>query len=585
MLFNLQKTTVVNSRLGFFFFGAVIGFFLWMITETSHWDDNPVLVALFMGFLCLGLAITLLWEAGKQRLWMVLLPVVMFIFLVGWAWWQVPVAESHYEGDDFRLPTVILAVLLSGYLLLPYLQIFYSTCKKQFPYAQWFRYMMRNTYVLMMAGGFLGIFWLLLLMWAALFELVDIEFFSELFEKESFIWLASSSMMALGIAFARERSQWLQTLQNNIFSLVRLLTPVLAVMGSIFVAVLPFTGLQVLWDTGHANALLLTLAGFTLLFINIAYQEGTELEQLKPWLLRTMQVLMLLLPVFSLLALYAVYLRIEQYGLMPVRFYGFLFALVLSLLAFAYVYVGVRQYPRFTHLSGINKTFSLLIISLAVLLHTPLLDPLALSTSHQYHRLVSGQADPDTFDYAALRFKLGYAGNARLQQLEGADLPFQIKVDEQLKQLAKADWYYGFRRQQENPKLQRKLLTVLPAERALPEALWQVMYEHGRYKNRVCTEQQHCVAYAINLDIDESLEYVLLIPGNGNYELLELYDTNKAGNWQFVENLRPAKGMPHNVQVSALAKAMQRGQVQPKKPPYYDDLAIGEYRFYAWERQ
>ncbi len=319
-----MKTTDDNkpfqTHLFFFLFGTAIGVCLWGLSSVSEWDSNPLWVSSFITVLCFGLAAVLLWEPGARPHWVLLPPVMVFGLLVAWAWWQVPfIDDAKYDGDDFRQPTAILAVLLCGYLLLPYLQMFYQTRSRSLPYAQWFMRLVHNTYTVAMAGAFLGIFWILLFLWAALFELIDVEFFSDLFAEEGFAWLASASIMALGISLVRERSQWIETLQNNTFSLVRLLSPILALMGLLFVAVLPLTGLEALWDTGHASALLLTLAGFAIIFINTIYQDGQHTETLKPWLLRTMQILMLLLPIFTGLALYAVYLRVMQYGLMPSR--------------------------------------------------------------------------------------------------------------------------------------------------------------------------------------------------------------------------------------------------------------------------
>ncbi len=583
----------MNTHWGFFLLGALIGLGLWWITEFPDWADSSWLVALFMSLLCLGLALTLLWQPEQEwrSYWIVLPPLMLFAALIVWVWLQVPPSEALevlYDGDDFRQGTVITAILLIGYVLLPYLQLWAqktspNAATKPFTYAHWLSLLLRNTTLVATAAAFLGLFWLLLGLWAALFELVGIEVFSDLFSTEGFIWLASSSMLALGIAIARERSQWLQTLQNHAFSLIRLLSPVLALMGAVFIAVLPFTGLQVLWDTGHASALLLTLAVFILGFINASYLDGANGDNLKPWLLRTQQLLLLLLPIFTCLALYATYLRVEQYGLMPNRLYALLMALVMSGVALGYAYIGARQYPHFRGLSKLNSAVIILIMLLAVLLHTPLLDPLRLSAAHQYYRLMNGQADPKTFDYAALRYHLGHAGEARLQHMQHASVPFQATLDDQLKLLAKTESYYDFRNVQKKPLVPEQI-TVLPAGQPLPEALWQVMRTHDRLEETHCVAPQGCIAYAINLDTDAPLECVLLTPGAGNYNLLELYDQNAAGEWVFIQSLYPDDGNAADITEAVLA-AMQKGEVSAQTPRYYQDLVIGGHRFYAERRQ
>ncbi len=245
----------------------------------------------------------------------------------------------------------------------------------------------------------------------------------------------------------------------------------------------------------------------------------------------------------------------------------------------------MRQAPHFKHLALINKALSITTIVLALLLHTPLLDPLRLSAAHQNQRLLNEDVAPEMFDFAALQYKLGHIGYAYVQSLHNAQLPLQTEIDEQLKLLAATDNYYQFRDKKNQSQLKREWLTLLPKEQPLPESLWAAIKEQGRDEN-ACNEEQHCVLYAVNLDNDDVLEQVLFIPSNKHYEALELYDNDSKEEWSFIQNLYIDAALSEtSANNLALEEALLNQQVSTQAPRYYKDLIIGKYRFYSGQRQ
>ena len=97
-----------------------------------------------------------------------------------------------------------------------------------------------------------GLTWLLLWLWAALFQLVDIGFFRTLFRDDAFIALATGTLFGFGVLIGRTQHRAIQTVRSVLFAVGRGLLPLLAFIALLFVLSLPFTGLEPLWRTRSA---------------------------------------------------------------------------------------------------------------------------------------------------------------------------------------------------------------------------------------------------------------------------------------------------------------------------------------------
>src|SRR3546814_11691204 len=73
-----------------------------------------------------------------------------------------------------------------------------------------------NGLLLFMALLMLAAFWLLIWLWAGLFRLVGIRIFATLFESSGFIWVASATVVAIGLWIGLERGQVVDALRNEI---------------------------------------------------------------------------------------------------------------------------------------------------------------------------------------------------------------------------------------------------------------------------------------------------------------------------------------------------------------------------------
>ncbi len=138
---------------------------------------------------------------------------------------------------------------------------------------------------------------------------------------------------------------------------------------------------------------------------NAVYQDGDTAVTDGPWYRRGITAVIVAMPVFTGLSLYSLTLRIDQYGFTPDRLYALIFAGVLGLYGLGYGLAVLRHAGKWLSLlQPVNIALSLVVIVLALMFHTPVLDPLRLSADSQYWRLASGETGAATFDYGTLRF-------------------------------------------------------------------------------------------------------------------------------------------------------------------------------------
>src|SRR5690606_3403235 len=133
--------------------------------------------------------------------------------------------------------------------------------------------------------GFTGVFWIILFLGAALFRVIGLTFLEDLIRHDWFWIPVTCVVFALAVHLTDVRDGLIRGVRLVALMLLSWLLPVMTVLAFGFLAALPFTGLDGLWRTGSATALVLAATGALILLINAAYQDG-EAENLPPLSLR-----------------------------------------------------------------------------------------------------------------------------------------------------------------------------------------------------------------------------------------------------------------------------------------------------------
>ena len=315
------------------------------------------------------------------------------------------------------------------------------------PYPLFFENAWNNVISLAVGALFVGAAWLLLWLWASLFELVNITLFEKVFGSRLFALPFSGLAGGVSLAIIRQQHRIVRSIRDLALALFAVLAPVLAVAGMLFLAALPFTGLTPLWDTGHATGVLLTVAFGSVFLVNAVIRDGAGGPP--P---RFMTILLggqlALAPVFAGLAVYATALRVGQYGFTPERVYALIFGGCAVIWTAAYAYAAIRWRPGWPDAARrYNPVLGCVTALVALATVTPLLDPYQLSARTQVERLVSGRVAPAAFDFGLLKFKLGAPGRAALERIRtDPSLPQRAEIDGLLAIVDEATRYWQWKR-------------------------------------------------------------------------------------------------------------------------------------------
>ena len=230
----------------------------------------------------------------------------------------------------------------------------------------------RNFLVTALSAIFVLIFWLILVLWGELFSVIEIDFFRDLFREDWFIFPVLGFALGLGMIIFRNLTRVIDTITKLLHALIKLLLPLIVTVAVIFLAALPFVGLDVLWSTGNGTALLLWLLAVILFFTNAVYQDGRETNAYAPVIHRLIFSGLCVMPIISALSLYGLVLRLNQYGWSVERCWAFVVWLILTLLAVGYVMGIVRRRAEWTiDLARVNRYMGLVVLGLMILTNKP----------------------------------------------------------------------------------------------------------------------------------------------------------------------------------------------------------------------
>ena len=403
------------------------------------------------------------------------------------------------------------------------------------PYADYFDLAWTNAVRLALSVAFTGAFWLLLFLAGALFKLIGVSAIETLIGETAFAFPATGLMFAAAVHTAVQlteaRAGLVRGVRTVALILLAWLLPLMVVIAAGFLATLPFTGLAPLWGTKAATALLLSAAAALIVLINAAYQDGVEPAHAIPrWAARIAGLL--LIPIV-VLAAYALWLRVQQYGLTPDRVFAAAYLLVATGFTIGYAIAALRPGAWMKPLEPTNLTMAAVCVLLIIALFTPIADPARLSVADQVRRLERGKVTADKFDFDFLRFDSGPYGKAALERLKAGK-------DKTLQKLAAAA---ALRRERnnirsatvddasaENGKL-LETIKVYPLGSSLPESFKRQYTKPTAMRIPFCAPADKCVALVRDVDGAEGPE--VLVTGEGGDDRIVVYRLRKAQNdWE-----------------------------------------------------
>lgn len=511
----------------------------WLVPQNSDW--------LFYGMpATIALSVTLLltvvsFKQGALWAWLALIFIVV-LAMSGWLKWQVESVDKWRQFDllwQYGLRLVLMAMLV-----LPWIQYQLHSPTGSARYPQFYTRLWHNVLTVFIVVVANGLFWLVLLLWSALFKLVGITFFSTLFfETDGFAYVTIGLITALAVILARTQSRLIAAVQKLLTLIATGLLPVVSLLALLFIVTLPFTGVEAISARVSAAGLLSTLTLMLLLLVAIV-SEPQRRELPYPRVLRSMiSASLCVAPLYVLIAGWALWVRIQQYGWTPERLYGALTVLVLLVWSFGYLLSLLRRGRDPGEWQGkVILSVSLLMLTILLLLASPVLDVWRISVNSHMARYHSGKITADQVSLYMLAHG-GKAGREALKSLQDDETFIQDrKRKRELTALLQGD------KVSPTAKDLAQTVMIAPGSQKPDAAFWAFVKEQS-YSDNSCLEPDACVLVSQDLNGDGQSELVLY---NFTVGESQIYGV-KNKKWTLIANARLPDGFSKTQLLHAIA--------------------------------
>jgi hypothetical protein len=265
------------------------------------------------------------------------------------------------------------------------------------------------------AGAFTGLVWLVIFLSDEVLRIVGIDVIGRLLDHEIVPMVLTGAVFGLGMAVIHDLADLLSP--YVVLRVFRLFLPVVLAVMAVFLIALPFRGLDGLAGGLSPAMLLLTMVAGGISLVSIAIDQTDPEATQSPVLQRCAQAMALVLPLVAGLALWAIWVRVGDYGWSPERIFVALIAVVGLGYGVLYAVAVLRGAGWMERIRQGNIWMALVIVALAALWLTPILNAERISAQSQLARFTSGQTPVGTLDLSALR-SWGKPGAAVVAELE-----------------------------------------------------------------------------------------------------------------------------------------------------------------------
>ncbi len=568
------------ARIGVFF--PVLGLFegaVWWLADPFAVEPlgaarvEYTVVALITAAFLVG---RLTWTGRAPSRWAaVMLALGGVVGLVTWlVWGHIPSAETEFRGDGQRALAWAVGAFAFLYILTPFAQIHQQHGRLRFPYEDLFDHSWNNFFIGLVATGFTGALWVVLGVWGALFNLVEISVFSDLFGSRPFAYFCTFTVFGYGLALGRSSEAVIAALRRITLLAGRALLPLTATVALLFALTLPATGLGPLWATGSATPLVLVLLALLALLLNAVFEDGSRAAPYPTALRVVVEAAICVMPLYAAIAIYGTSLRVSQYGLTPQRVYALIFGTIALVYSVGYAAAVVRREgPWIGLLRRVNVAAALLVATITLLVQLWPLDPLRLSAKSQAGRLARGEVAASDFDFATLRFRLGHYGWAELDRLEALEQHPQVDaIRVAIETVRSAPNFWSVRSDSPVADLDRIRFQAVPRGLKVPPAVLEAMARDRTDLGRtLCSERGACLVLGADVDGDDALEFCLL--GGVGWFYSACYRRSGPEEWKGIGTLafRGESSPPSTARIEEWYGGMTE---VPIRPSVYHDLVV-----------
>ncbi|WP_137701578.1 DUF4153 domain-containing protein [Marimonas lutisalis] len=411
---EIQPENVTLNRTEMALVGGFAGLALWLFVDVlPDVIDNDRLL-LFLATLCLSAFAVLLALGGPERIWRAAIgALVLAVPVAGlmlWASYRFDAVEPLLTGGH---GLVSLGAIV--FVATPFVAARLSEAGGWARYALLFDASWMIVVRFVAAWLFAGLFWAVLMLSNELLSLVGVTLIEDILDFEPVPYVLTGLLLGLAIQVVHELRDYVSPFL--IHRLLRLLLPMLLPVVVLFIAALPFRGLSGLFGSLSPAATLMAVAFAGVTLISTAIDRDDENATASVVIRDSARLMALTLPVLGGLALYAVWLRVGQYGWTPDRLLAWFAAGFIAFYGAAYalaVLSGARWMGR---IREVNRWVAVGIVAAAALWLTPVVDAQKISANSQLARIEENGLEPGQMALWEMAHEWGHAGQAALDRM------------------------------------------------------------------------------------------------------------------------------------------------------------------------
>jgi len=538
--------------------------------EISWWPSKSgpsvTVLGLWLTILPTSFALSYRSSVATKSYWLSLLAMMLLLLAIGVYFGRAYDLEAMREGGF----AVLVAAVVLWFIVLFWLKAALHEQKLWPSYASLFGYSWHNFLCITLASLFALIFFGVLMLWGKLFEVINIDFFTDLFLRSWFLFPSLVMAFAYALILFRTQINAVGVMQRILRALFSILLLVIGLVTILFVAFLPVTGIELIWMKGYGSDTILLFVGIALFLYNAVFQDASE-QPYGDLLTRIARFIPVVLLILVALALYGIALRIQQHGLSVQRIWAAILVAIMAAFTLAYsLQTLFRSEGWQQKFNATNRVMACVIALLLVFTVSPHSSLNKMAIASQLNRLHSGQVSPELFDYAYIA-RLGETGMNVLEELASDDL--LANNPDALTSLNHAIESNGNRYYASPPKTteQRARITenliVYPPDAELD--LDQLLLSLSSSNFEWCEKSRACVLLLLDVTGDDIDDKILLTPSYQN-------------TYQASRLVEYAPGQYHNVgyvnfeaDLDALLNAIERGNVKTKPSPW-KNIKIGD---------
>ena len=441
MQLNSDENTI-NNRIAFAATGALAGMCLWLLVEYLDELIHNTRLYTFVFASTLGFFSSLLAIMGPvafgrsvRSAFVVAIPAATLLMLASFRFADI---EDFLQTGH---PLVAFALLIS--IPLPFLIVKERQSGDWRDYESLFDQAWSIVVRYAAAWLFVAVFWSVVYLSDALLQIVDLEIIEELLRFDPVPFVLTGAALGVALAVVDELSDYVTP--YLLLRLLRLLLPVFLVVVGVFIIALPVRGLSELFGGFSTAAILMAIAIGAISLISTAVDRN-DLEAVHHRMMSfAVRGLIVMNPVIAFLAVYAIWLRVAQYGWTPDRFAAAIAGGIILSYAVAYVVVTMTRAGWMERIRRINIYLALAVLILTALFLSPVLNVQKLSVASQISRFEAGRTNVADLDLWAIRHDWGSAGVEGIARLSALiDHPDAERLQERLVALETSNGRYAF---------------------------------------------------------------------------------------------------------------------------------------------